>query len=145
VITELRLVEATSPNVLAIFATYDARDFTLRGERRAIVRELRAEIAAVRPDDARVSKLVDLLLDAEARRRRLRTERIDHLRGVLSPARQARLLLVLPRLDRDLARSLSQAREGGARSGAQLRDAAVDPTRCAPGARPSPPSPRSSR
>jgi hypothetical protein len=110
-VDELKLDEATSGRVFAIFARYDQREVALVAERRAIVDRLRAEVDAPRPDEARLARTLDQLLANRSRRCALGDERFNELRKLLSPIQQAKLLLLLPRLERDLARSI---REGAA-------------------------------
>jgi hypothetical protein len=134
VISEVRLDETMAPRVLAIFAAYDARELALASEKRVIVREIRTELGATRPRGPALSKAIDRLLEVQGRRRQLRNERLDDLRRALSPVQQARLLLILPRLDRDLARSVSEAIDAGRRPCDPLRDEGADRSICPRGA-----------
>jgi hypothetical protein len=109
VISDLRLDEASSARVLSIFARYDDRDLTLMAEQRDINCELRSLLAVSRPADKHIASALDRLAASQQRRHALHDERLDELRGVLPPVQQARLVLVLPRLDRDFARGARQA------------------------------------
>jgi hypothetical protein len=110
-VDELKLDEATSGRVFSILAAYDEREAALAAERRAIVDSLRAEVDALRPDEARITRTLDQLIANRSRRHALSDERIKELRKLLSAIQQAKLLLLLPRLERALARSI---RDGAA-------------------------------
>ena len=114
----LKLDGATSGRVFAILARYDARAVALAAERRAIVDSLRAELDAPHPDQAHIARTIDELIANRSRRYALRDERIKELRKRLSPIQQAKLLLLLPRFERELARS--------------IRDGAADHKTCEP-------------
>jgi hypothetical protein len=103
VISELKLAEVVAARVLPIFARYDERDLILLAERRDIICELRALLAAPRPDDSHLSRALDRLAATHSRRRTLHAERFGEVRRVLPPVQQARLLLLLPGLERDFA------------------------------------------
>jgi hypothetical protein len=103
VITELELDELSSTRVLPVIARYDEPELALIVEGRGITCELRALTTAVRPDDTRITRALDRLVATRRRRHVLQDERITELRAVLSPVQQARFLLLLPRLQRELA------------------------------------------
>lgn len=109
VISELKLDEVASARVLPIFARYDERDLVLLAERRDITCELRALLAAPRPDDSHISRALDRLAATHSHRRALHDQRLGELRRVLPPVQQARLLLLLPGLQRDFAHWVQQA------------------------------------
>ena len=65
--------------------------------------ELRALLAAPRPDDAKLTAAINRMLANRARKHALRDERINELRKVLTPVQQATLVLLLPQLEREFA------------------------------------------
>ncbi len=113
IVDELKLDETASARLFPILAKYDDRELALGNERHDIVRELKAELAAPRPDDARISKAIDRLLANRVRRHALQDEQIKDLRKVLTPVQQAKLALLLPRLERDFSRFVHQVAEKG--------------------------------
>jgi len=115
VITALELDEPSSARVLPVFARYDEPELALIAEGRGITCELRTLTAAVRPDDTRITRALDQLVVTRRRRHVLQDERLTELRAVLSPVQQARFLLLLPRLQRELAQWVRQAIGDGAR------------------------------
>jgi len=115
VITELELDEMSSTRVLPIFARYDGRDLALMVERRDVSCQLRTLVAAGRPDDTHITSALDRLASTKRRRRILHEERLHELRAMLSPQRQARLLLLLPRLKQAFAHWVREAIGEGTR------------------------------
>jgi Spy/CpxP family protein refolding chaperone len=111
IVDELKLDETASARLFPILAKYDDREMALSSERHDIVRELKAELAASRPDNGRVEKAVDRLLANRTRRHALQDEQIKELRRVLTPVQQGKLALLLPRLERDFARFVHQVAE----------------------------------
>jgi hypothetical protein len=123
---ELKLDEATAAKVFPLLAKFDERAREVGKERTEIVTAMSAELSAVRPDDGRLKGLVDRLIANRTRRQALEQERITALRGVLTPVQQAKLVLLLPKLEdgirhrirdainerRDALRELGAARTG---------------------------------
>jgi hypothetical protein len=101
VISEVRLDEATAARVLPIFTHYDDRDLALVAQRRDTACELRSLLAVPRPADTHIARALDRLAANQQRRHALHDERLNELRGVLPPVQQARLVLLLPRIERD--------------------------------------------
>lgn len=101
IIQELRMDQKVAAHLFAIFARYDERQIILVVERRNIRCDLRAEVEAERADDASIGTTLDRLAANRAQVHALHDERIREVRKALSPAQQARLLLLLPRLERD--------------------------------------------
>jgi Spy/CpxP family protein refolding chaperone len=108
----LKLDQATSAKMFPILSKYDELFFTLFGERRAIGKQLRTELASPSPNDALLSTLIDNMLTIRARRHTLEGERLAELRRVLSPRQQASLILLLPQIEGGFLRRLRHAHEG---------------------------------
>jgi Spy/CpxP family protein refolding chaperone len=113
IVDELKLDETASARLFPILAKFDERELMLSNERHEIVRELKAELAAAKPDNARVEKAVDRLLANRTRRHALHDEQFKELRKVLTPVQQGKLAMLLPRLERDFARFVHQVAEKG--------------------------------
>ena len=110
----LALDQATSARLFPLLARYDQRKGALQKEGRDIKRELRAESAAATPNGAKLTSAVDRLLANRGKRRALEEEKIREVRKVLTPVQQARLVLLLPRIERDYARRMREtARDDG--------------------------------
>ena len=100
---QLRMDQTGAAHLFAIFARYDERQVILAVERHNIRCELRAKVDAECADDASIGTTLDRLATNRSRAHALHDERIRAVRKSLSPAQQARLLLLLPRLERDFA------------------------------------------
>jgi Spy/CpxP family protein refolding chaperone len=103
IVEELKLDENASARLFPVLAKFDEKEMVLASERRDIIRDLRAEVESPRPDDARIGKAIERLLANRARRHQLHDEQIKEVRRVLTPVQQAKLVLLLPRLERDFA------------------------------------------
>jgi hypothetical protein len=112
IVDALKLDEATSARLFPLLAKYDDRELALTTERRDIVRQLRAEIEAAHPDDGRLNAAIGRLLANRGRQRALEDDRIKDLRKVLSPVQQGKLVLLLPRIEREFARRVREIADG---------------------------------
>lgn len=103
IVDALKLDEATSGRLFPILSRYDDRELQIATERHQVMRELRADADAPRPDDARLNADLSRLMAIRAKQRAMEDDRIRDVRKVLTPAQQAKLVLLLPRLERDFA------------------------------------------
>ena len=103
IVEELKLDETTSARLFPILAKYDDQELTLADERRDITQEIRTQLAAAHPDDAKLTAAINRMLANRTKKHALRDERLKDLRKVLSPVQQAKLVLLLPRLEREFA------------------------------------------
>jgi Spy/CpxP family protein refolding chaperone len=104
IVEGLKLDEATSARLFPILARYDEREMVIAAERHDIMHELGPLTDAPHPDDARITASINRLLAIRAKQRALEDDRIKDLRKVLTPAQQAKLVMLLPRLEREFAR-----------------------------------------
>jgi hypothetical protein len=102
-IQQLGMDQTVAAHLFAIFARYDERQVILAVERHNIRCELRARVEAERADDASIGTTLDRLAANRSQVHALHDGRIREVRKALTPAQQARLLLLLPRLERDFA------------------------------------------
>lgn len=103
IVDALKLDEATSGRLFPILSRYDDREVAIATERHLIVHDLRTDADAPRPDDARLNTDLNRLIANRAKQRVMEDDRIRDVRKVLTPAQQAKLVLLLPRLERDFA------------------------------------------
>jgi Spy/CpxP family protein refolding chaperone len=115
IVEALKLDEATSARVFPILSRYDEREMAVAAERQAIMHDLREATEAPHPDDARLTATLNKLLANRAKLRALHDDRIKDVRKVLTPVQQAKLVLLLPRLEHDFAGWIHEAsgRGGG--------------------------------
>jgi hypothetical protein len=96
---ELRLDEASAAKVFPLLTKFDERAREVGKERNEIVTALNAELETSRPDDGRIKALIDRLLANRNRRQAVEQERFTALRQVLTAVQQAKLVLLLPKLE----------------------------------------------
>jgi Spy/CpxP family protein refolding chaperone len=109
IVEALKLDEATSGRLFPILARYDDREMAIAAERHALMRELREETESAHPDEARLTATLTKLQATRAKQRAMHDERIRDVRKVLTPLQQAKLVLLLPRLERDFAGWIHEA------------------------------------
>jgi Spy/CpxP family protein refolding chaperone len=112
IVEELKLDEAASARLFPILARYDEQEMALATERRDITRELQTLLAAPHPDDARITAAVNRILANRTKRHAFKDERLRELRKVLPPVQQAKLVLLLPRLEREFATFVQEVAGG---------------------------------
>jgi Spy/CpxP family protein refolding chaperone len=112
IVEELKLDEAASARLFPILAKYDEQEMALATERRDITSELQTLLAAPRPDDARITAAVNRMLANRTKRHVFKDERLRELRKVLTPVQQAKLVLLLPRLEREFAMFIQEVAGG---------------------------------
>jgi len=116
---ELQLDETTAGKLFPVMAKYDDELDRLLQQRADIERRLKA--AADIKDPRVLDKLID---EAVANQRAFwdsQERRLGELRKILTPAQTARLLVVLPALERKIQNQLQRAIRGGARAGRRGR------------------------
>jgi Spy/CpxP family protein refolding chaperone len=112
IVEELKLDESTSARLFPILAKFDEQELALATERRDIAQEIQTLLAAPRPDDAKLTAAINRMLANRGKKRALRDDRITELRKVLTPVQQAKLVLLLPRLERELAQTIHEVAGG---------------------------------
>ena len=106
---ELKLDQATAAKVFPLLAQYDDKARELVRERGEVGREVRDQVRSGQTDNRRLQVLIDQLLANQTKRKTLEDERFKALRPVLTPLQQAKLLLLLPRLEDDFRRHIHDA------------------------------------
>jgi hypothetical protein len=109
IVEALKLDEATSGRLFPILARYDDREMAIAAERHGLMRELREETETAHPDDARLLATLNKLQANRAKQHAMHDDRVKEVRRVLTPVQQAKLVLLLPRLERDFAGWIHEA------------------------------------
>jgi hypothetical protein len=111
---ELRLDEKQAAQFFPVLNRFDERERDLAKQQAEVVKAMRAELDAPanNPNKAQLGKLVDTLLANRAKKYALDEERAKSLRKLLDPVQQARLVLLLPRMDDAFRRHMRRALEG---------------------------------
>jgi len=76
------------------------------------MKELKAQLAAPTPDDARLGQLSDLVHNDRLKVEELDHQRVGELRRVLTPVQFAKAIVVSPKLKREVQRQIMQAIRG---------------------------------
>jgi Spy/CpxP family protein refolding chaperone len=115
VIQELDLDEKAAQKLFPVIDKYDAQIDPLQEENGKLRRELKQMIDSEKVDDAKVNTMVDTLLANREKMQQLELARIKDIRKVLTPAQVAHLVIVLPKIDREIGNRIRQAVRGGRR------------------------------
>jgi len=117
IVAELKLDQATSARLFPILSKYDDRELALVKERHEIMKELRAESDSATPNNSKLSTGIDRLIALRAKQHSLQDEKFRELRTALTPAQQAKLVLLLPRIERGFLHRIREVsgehRDGG--------------------------------
>jgi hypothetical protein len=123
---ELQLDDATAARLAPILARYD--DAFARLMEQAVTLRRASDDAVARADDRAINRTIDDLLANQRARAQLEEQRFQELRRALTPAQAARLMVVLPEIDRRIHHKLRRVLEdrrrgrGGRPPGAPLDD-----------------------
>jgi hypothetical protein len=104
---ELDLDEPTAAKVFPVLAKYDDQFAKVLRENLALRRQ--AEDAAARNDDKALDNVVDQLVANQRARWAIEEARFKDVRRALTPAQAARLVVVMPKVDRRLQVELRKA------------------------------------
>jgi hypothetical protein len=108
---ELQLDQTAAAKVFPLLAQYDERAREVARERSEIARDVREHVRGGKPDNRKLQQLIDRLLANQSRSKTLEDERFTSLRPSLSLLQQAKLLLLLPRLEEDFRNRIRDAME----------------------------------
>jgi Spy/CpxP family protein refolding chaperone len=106
---ELKLDQATAAKVFPVLAQFDEKGKQISKERWELARDVQDQVDGGKPDEARLRKLIDQLQANQNRRNSLDEERFKALRQALTPLQQAKLLLLLPRIEDDFRHRIREA------------------------------------
>jgi hypothetical protein len=123
---ELKLDQATAAKVFPLLAEYDGKAREIARERGEVAREVKEQVRSGKTDNRRLQVLIDRLLANQSRRKALDDERFKALRPFLSPLQQAKLLLLLPRLEDDFRRRIRDVMDEQRRRRLEERDRRSD-------------------
>jgi hypothetical protein len=107
---ELQLDASTSGKLFPVLARHDAELQRLGREAANLRRE--ADEAVARRDGTAINRAIDGLLANQQRRWAVETARFQEARPLLTPAQAARLLVVLPAIERRIHRQMRRALDG---------------------------------
>ncbi len=126
---ELKLDESTAAKLFPLLAHADEQERDLGKERGEIIRALRDQMAAAAPDSSAVNGLIDRMVANRARRMTQEQEKFSAIRKVLNPIAQARLMMLLRRIEDEFHQRIREAADRSRPAGGPGRR---DPDRLAP-------------
>jgi hypothetical protein len=107
---ELKLDQATAAKVFPVLAQYDEKGKAISKERWELARDVQDQVeGGGKPDEHKLRKLIDQLQANQIKRNALDEERFKALRAALTPLQQAKLLLLLPRIEDDFRHRIREA------------------------------------
>ncbi len=109
----LDLDEKSAIRLFPVLNRYDAQLLKLARQGHTLRRELRRQLKAPTPDNRRLNRLIGQMTKHKRNGFRLRNARFADLRKVLTPAQAAKLMIVLPEIDRRIARKIRRAMRKG--------------------------------
>lgn len=112
-IEELDLDEATAAKLLPKVNSYYEKMGDVQKDTGEARRNLRGLLDAEKVDDAQVNKLIDRMLANREKVHQLENDMIKDVRKILKPAQVAKLIVVLPRINRGLEKKVRDAAHGG--------------------------------
>lgn len=105
---KLVLDDPTAKRLFDVLDRYDGEQARIHGEMRSAVGAVRDALQAGRTD-AEMTALLDRVVDLRERVTKLQIDRIHDVRKVLTPTQQARLVMLLPRIERRMRRMIEEA------------------------------------
>lgn len=106
---ELKLDEATAARLFPLLGKFDDRMRDLFRERGAMFRELHEETKSATPDAKKIASLLDRMEASRTQRAQAEDERWRSMRKVLTPLQQAKMMLLLPRLEEGFRHRIREA------------------------------------
>ena len=106
---ELKLDQATAAKVFPVLAQYDEKGKAISKERWELARDVQDQVDGGKLDEAKLRRLIDQLQANQAKRNALDEERFKALKSALTPLQQAKLLLLLPRIEDDFRHRIREA------------------------------------
>ncbi len=110
---QLALDAPTMQRVRDIWQRYQAQIDGVHQELGMAMRELKAQLAAPQPDDARLTQLSDLVLSDRLKAQEIDTQRIRELKRALTPAQFAKAIVVTPQIRRQVQQQVVRALRNG--------------------------------
>ena len=110
---ELALDAPTAAQVRQIWDRYQTQIDGVHREMGMAMKELKVQLAAPTPDDARLTQLADLIHADRLKAQELDSQRVGDLRRVLTPVQFAKAIVISPKLKREVQRQIMQAIRGG--------------------------------
>lgn len=105
----LQLDEATAQRFFPLLNKYDMKLQPIHQMQADLTRKLAQETQQPRPNEQKINAAIEELLKLRQEAQAIELERIREVRKVLTPVQQARLVLALPQIERQLWRQVRRA------------------------------------
>ena len=92
---------------------YEAQIWRLHARWGMAMKEIKAQLAAPPPDEARLAQLADTIVNDRTKVQALEAQRTAENRRVLTPAQFAKLIVVWPQINRQVKVEMYKAMHGG--------------------------------
>ena len=106
---QLGLDATQSARFREIWARYDPQIWGIHREQGLAMTELKAQLAAARPNEPLLAQLADTILRNKAKVQQLEAQRTEELRHVLTGVQFARGLLLAPKMQHDVREQMWRA------------------------------------
>ncbi|MDB4967360.1 MAG: hypothetical protein JWN44_3049 [Myxococcales bacterium] len=110
---ELGLDAAAAAKVREISERYEQQIAGVHREVGLALRELKAQLAATPPNDARLQQLADTIVGDRQKVQALEAQRTAEYRRVMSPPQFAKLIVAWPQINRQIRVQMWKAMHGG--------------------------------
>lgn len=105
----LSLDEASAQRFFPVLNRFEERLQPLRQSQAELMRRIRAEVDSRHADPTILGRAIDELLSNRVTIQALELERLREARKVLTPVQQARLVMVMPQIEREMRRHVRRA------------------------------------
>ena len=109
----LDLDEATAAKLFPVLNRFDDQLEPLMRDTGEARREMRAQIESGKPDVAKLNKLIDRSIANREKTQKIENDRIREVRKVLTPVQMAKIVVVLPEVDRFVQNQIRKALKRG--------------------------------
>ena len=110
---ELQLDAATAQRFRAVADKYEPQIAGIHREVGMAMRELKAQLAAAQPDEAKLGQLADTIVNDRSKVQALEAQRTTDNRRVLTPTQFAKLVVAWPKINRQIKLEMYKAMHGG--------------------------------
>ena len=111
--SQLALDAPTLQRFRAVADKYEPQIAGIHKEVGMAMRELKAQLAAASPDEARLGQLAELIVNDRTKVQALEAQRTAENRRVLTPTQFAKLIIAWPQINRQVKIEMYKAMHGG--------------------------------
>ena len=110
---QLALDAPTAQRFRAVAEKYEPQIIGLHREVGMAMKELKAQLAAAQPDEAKLSQLADTIVNDRSKVQALEAQRTTENRRALTPTQFAKLVVVWPQINRQIKLEMYKAMHNG--------------------------------